>query len=1298
MKHLYTIITALAVLQGVAAQESTPSTTRNALDNIIIRTAIKQSLFPEERVYLHFDNTAYYLGEEMWFKAYVMSGTDNHPTTMSRVLYVELVAPEGYVVRTNKYRIGDDGCCHGSFELNQLLLSGYYEVRAYTRYMLNRGNDAVFSRVFPIFDKVNADNWDFKNMLDRRRAFLVDVEKNDTLTGLDRKMQWENGKLPEWDINFYPEGGHLVAGLESTVAFEIFGPDGINSSKEITLLADGKPLLTTQPAHLGMGTFRFVPQSNVKYTAQLNTGKRKRNFNLPEIEEHGAVINITDGGNTLHLNVINNLQHNTQIGCAIIFRGKTLFYEHYESSTQEMLFAIDKNNLNEGVNRAVIFIGDSIPLAERMFFVTHDKPLAADASTARLRVTGINRTLTPHEKITLNIEREDGKPIADGNFSLSVSDADYREQTSYTYNLYSYMLLGSEVKGYIPDAARYFDTTNANRNQELDLIMLTHGWTSYDWKKLSTRTTQFSNPVERGITIKGRFIKKTPERRWGRLGKLNITNQPNEQIKFEITYNDSTLTSYDFKTDDNGWFRIRTNDFTGKRVARLIPSKRTGFNDVDSIFAITLDRYFSPTMRLYHYWERNSGLPLTLEEKTKERDSIIKMRPFEYLISPIEVTSKRKRESYYRPPRSEMRLDFLDEWEYAQDVTYLRNEKSSWDYEEWQSNYAVSNMPPYPLAPTASIDDPNPELSSFDRHVMSGNMYNTITYNATVMGSGYNVDKDGTFTIMDPAYRNSLTAADILRSAFWRHNLNWCWWIQSMVVDSCYNPHTTPTPDEEYLNGVFPQKMLDFKEIIIRSDEKTRNQFGNGRHIGKIRNKRKLNTDYSCYYQGFYDRMAINARNGDIDDAPDAITLVQRAKEMPRNAIPNYVACFVPITEQDKQTSITPLLTQKSSTRYTMVYGYTQSKQFYSPNYCNIKPDASTADYRRTLLWEPCATAKNGKINIELYNNSSTRNICVDVEGYAQGTYYSNNGNITTRTKSEETEAPATVHIEMTPIAGIHNIDLLAHCFKLTEEGRTFFRHNMYDKAFSKFNEASALGYPDAIYNAGVCYINGYGVEPDSIEAFTHFLRAANCGHSRALHNLAGCYLKGIGTTANDTLALNTYKRAAATGFSRSQLALADCYISGTGTAKDSATAYEWYCIAAANNEARALYVVATHLATTDSLAAHSKRALRKSSTINYFKKAAKEGNAEAQYHLARFYHTGRYVRKSNKKAFEWYMHAANNNHPQAAEQVARCYEKGRGTKKDERKAVYWYRVALLHGSQLAKEKIDWFDKFHFLE
>ena len=120
MKRAFTyIVVALAVMmiQPVAAQTASDSIEINPLDNIIIRTAVKESMFPEERVYLHFDNTAYYLTETMWFKAYVMSGESNEPTTMSRVLYVELVAPEGYVVQTKKYRIENDGTCHGEFEL-----------------------------------------------------------------------------------------------------------------------------------------------------------------------------------------------------------------------------------------------------------------------------------------------------------------------------------------------------------------------------------------------------------------------------------------------------------------------------------------------------------------------------------------------------------------------------------------------------------------------------------------------------------------------------------------------------------------------------------------------------------------------------------------------------------------------------------------------------------------------------------------------------------------------------------------------------------------------------------------------------------------------------------------------------------------------------------------------------------------------------------------------------------------------------------------------------------------------------
>ena len=271
-----------------------------------------------------------------------------------------------------------------------------------------------------------------------------------------------------------------------------------------------------------------------------------------------------------------------------------------------------------------------------------------------------------------------------------------------------------------------------------------------------------------------------------------------------------------------------------------------------------------------------------------------------------------------------------------------------------------------------------------------------------------------------------------------------------------------------------------------------------------------------------------------------------------------------------------------------MVYGYTQSKQFYSPDYSRIKPDATTADYRRTLLWSPDITAKNGRLTVELYNSTSAKRIAVDVEGYAGGTFYSSSDIATRGTDKNDTGID---HLTMpqTPIVGIHNIDVLAFCFKKTEEGRNLFKHRMHDEAFTCFNEASALGYPDAIYNSAVCYMNGYGVECDTIEGFRRFRRAANTGHDRALYNLATCYLMGIGTAQNDSLAFICYDRAGQAGYAKALTTLGDSYLTGRGITQDSTMAYEYYSRAAAKNEPRALYLIAEKSAQADSLLQLSK-------------------------------------------------------------------------------------------------------------
>ena len=1340
---------------------------RNPLDNLIVRTAVKQSLFPEERVYLHFDNSAYYLGENMWFKAYVMSGTDDTPTETSRVLYVELVAPEGYVVRTNKYKIGDDGTCYGMFELNRLLLSGYYEVRAYTRYMLNRGKEAVFSRVFPVFDMVHADNWDFKNMLDRRRGFLIDVEEDSTRQGLEREVAWVNSKLPKVDLKFFPEGGHLVDGIESRVAFEVFGEDGINSSRSITLLADGNELLSATPSHMGMGTFTFTPRADVKYTAVMMDGKKKRKFSLPEVEDEGAVIRVGETAGNITINVKNNLELETEIGCAVLYRGKTLFYESYPSTDMEMTFAVDKNSLKEGVNRVILFVSNGIPLAERMFFVTHDKTLAEDHESARLTVTSSrgcidSLTVEPYEKISLSIGREDGKPIEEGSFSISVSDADNRQETSYSYNIYTYMLLGSEVKGYIPDAARYFDPANADRAAELDLVMLTHGWTSYDWNKLSRKEAKLEQPIEKGIMVKGRYVKKIPNRKIGFLDKMIVTNKPNTGINFNITYRDSILTKYDFTTDANGEFRILTNDFFGKRVAKLVPSVGMYNSPRDSLFAFVLDRYFSPEMRLYHYWERNVGHAKTAEELKEHNEEMIKVNPFEYLLSNVEVISKRKKDAFYRPPRSELKLDFLDEWEYAQDVTYL-NRKATWR----PTSYGGNSMAAEPRWNAPSAFDNNPGLSSFDRYVMGNDGY--LSSDATTSDpTGVRSSGIKPLVITDPAFYHTLSAYDILRSAFWRHNFNWCYWIQSIVVDGEYSSDTVPAFDKDYLKGVKPVDMTNFKEIVIRSDENTRKRhvlweykerihqtlsdfhnaiptrnhkeqeknnysydqfydsFTTVAHISprsrevddaedaeellttdtRVHNggkeKRIGNYSYSSFYDSFTTKAGVDPRNGNIDNAPDAIQyqdfVSSGLRTMENNSIPNYVACFIPNNDEDAAKGIIPMLSHYTTARYTMVYGYTESKEFYAPDYSTMRPDSTTHDYRRTLLWAPDVTVTDeGLIEVELYNSTQAKRIAVDVEGYAAGTFYANNGNIATR-EAEKSAFAEIKRRDVTPIIGIHTPELLVHCFRMTEDGRTRYIQKDYDKAFELFNEAAALGYSPAIYNTAVCYLDGKGVEKDSVEAFRHFRKAANMGEAKALHNLASCYMRGIGTAKNDSLAVHYYTMSADKGTAISQAILGHIYMNGKGVEQDSIKGREWYNKAAEQDEPTALYALAAIMEKEDSMAGYSKRQLRKCKTIELLAKAAEKEHPEAQYRLGRYYESGKYVRKSKKKAFNWYLHAASQGHTDAMERVGYCYEKGRGVKKNEPKAASWYRLAERGGNETAKKKMAWYNMLHFFE
>ncbi|MBQ2367955.1 MAG: hypothetical protein II296_06505, partial [Bacteroidaceae bacterium] len=304
-----------------------------ALDTLVIKSLVTSRALPQERVYLHFDNSGYYLGETMWFKAYCVGGNGmTVAAPQSKVLYVELCAPEGYVVETKKYKLDEKGCCNGEFELKPSLLSGYYEVRAYTRYMLNWGDDAVFSRVFPVYDKVNGDNYDFRNMLDRKRGFLY-------------RGEWVTQESKEPTLAFYPEGGNLINGIESKVAFELRDKSGKPLNDTIFVYADKEPLLTTVATHNGKGYFMFTPQAEVKYRAEFKQGKKEYKFDLPTVENSGATIAVKYDGDSVRFSVAGNIGEQAT---GFVILNRNLAYV-YKKNVSELSMHRDK--LREGVNR-----------------------------------------------------------------------------------------------------------------------------------------------------------------------------------------------------------------------------------------------------------------------------------------------------------------------------------------------------------------------------------------------------------------------------------------------------------------------------------------------------------------------------------------------------------------------------------------------------------------------------------------------------------------------------------------------------------------------------------------------------------------------------------------------------------------------------------------------------------------------------------------------------------------------------------------------------------------------------------
>ena len=875
------------------------------------------AMYPQEKVYLHFDNTAYFLEETIWFKAYVMAANAQRQSQLSKVLYVELLSPEGAVLETKKYPIVNGGC-HGEFHLDSLYLSGYYEVRAYTRYMLNFGDDAVFSRVFPVYKNVPEGNYHQKTILDRdlsRRKKIRsyhdfgDYSLWSYIFPPNNKMRemYHYEPLPKWEpkkrrstvsastafddqiyekeapikMEFFPEGGVIVDSVEQQVAFQISDKEGrgLNIPGEI-VNSYGKKVASITPLLDGMGVFNMYFYQAEKYKALIRFQGKTYRFDLPRIYESGCALGLRNFYAKDSIHIVAKYRKdelfNDSIVAVALSQGGSIYQFYLVRAEGEHKISLAKRSMPEGVNVITVFDKEGRALAERSCFITHP-----EREECSLKINHDNKGLAynPYDKVHMELHAEDaaGKALP-ASISLAVRDAGTEEISYNSDNFYTWLLLSSELKGYIKDVAYYFEKQDRVHQMHLDLLMLTRGWSRYQWENMNERykIEGWKQPIEKGIMADGNVIN---------LDYLRKPRLKNANMSFSF-YSEGDSLEYvgRIKTNEIGNYAVQFPPFYGKG------NMWVGMRDYDIApkHMVSLNRWFSPKPKYISYYELNvptADASIGITSQIPIFDDGLRQIDLEEVG--IQRRTFRRRIQYQY---SLQHYNVSEELEYMMDVYKIPLSM----YYQYPDNLVMSIMDRYNFPP--------------------------CDFN-TVLASSYISDTD--------IPKGKL---------FWR------------VFQ-------------------YQKKLPYFDEIVIRSEPEVREAFWVKRGAMDVMSA----VPDTGFTQAIW-TIDLEKKSSSSAKAPTRFKLPDYNNS---DTYPDCVAFYLP-TDSAQRIKIPLVMGQRRS----QIQGYSYSKDFVHPDYSGVPVQDLPRDYRRTLYWNPNVTLdENGRAEIEFFNNSTCRHLSISAEG-----------------------------------------------------------------------------------------------------------------------------------------------------------------------------------------------------------------------------------------------------------------------------------------------------------------------------
>jgi hypothetical protein len=519
MKKLLYFLFPICIL-AVPAYAQTGTTFTENLASKIKRFTVSHEI---EKAYLQLDKPCYAAGDTIFFKAYVTAGNQHMLSNISGILHVDLINAASHINQSLKLQL-NNGLGWGDFVLPDTLRGGNYRIRAYTQWMQNNNYADVFDQTIQIGNLKNPATV-YENASSNNASTLADVQ-------------------------FFPEGGSIVADLRSNMGFKAIGTDGLGTDiKGIIIDNTNKPVAQFASSHLGMGSFSFVPEKGKTYRAKYKFKDSVEHIaNLPTAAPEGMVLSVSNFADrvTVTINTSQGFyeQNQNKAYTLAVYSGGILSNISVKPDAEGLNFNIPLDKFATGIAQFTAFGADGTPLCERLAFIQNP------ADQLDINVNTAKPVYNKRDKVDVRINAIPKVEMpGKGHYSVAVIDESKVPDGNDHASILAYLLLTSDLKGYIEQPNYYFDNNTDKAKDDLDALLLTQGYRHFTWQQILTDTT--SSPkfeAEKTMAIAGSII-NTPNKQ--PVPDRNITLMDVKGGQF-----------YSQKTDASGKFRFGDMVFT----------------------------------------------------------------------------------------------------------------------------------------------------------------------------------------------------------------------------------------------------------------------------------------------------------------------------------------------------------------------------------------------------------------------------------------------------------------------------------------------------------------------------------------------------------------------------------------------------------------------------------------------------------------------------------------------------------------------------------------------------------------